>query len=103
MVPRAPDRKGASPAADLGRYAGLGFQFAFTLALFGAAGWWLDEKLGTRPWLLIAGIFLGAVLAFIALLWAVPTSNSKAAKGSRTIEGSANAPRSPRDKRPPEP
>ena len=69
MVSRSPDKDGAPPsagarvdgskhAADLGRYAGLGFQFAATLLLFGAAGWWLDGKLGTDPWLLIAGIFL---------------------------------------------
>lgn len=62
-----------SPAglADLGRYAGLGMQFAGSVALFGALGWWLDKRIGTGPWLLVLGLFLGAGLAFFALLRAV--------------------------------
>ena len=63
-------------SADLGRYAGLGLQFAASVVLFGAGGWWLDGRFGTRPWLLIVGLFLGAGLAFYALLRAVPTSRS---------------------------
>ena len=59
-------------AVDLGRYAGLGFQFAATQLLFAAAGWWLDKKLGTGPWLLVAGVFLGAAGAFVSILRAVP-------------------------------
>lgn len=57
---------------DFARYAGLGAQFALTLVAFGALGWWLDSKLGTEPWLLVAGIFLGAGGGFLALLRAVP-------------------------------
>ena len=60
---------------ELGRYAGLGFKLAGSVVLFGAAGWWLDRKLGTTPWLLIVGVFLGAGLAFVSLLRAVPPSN----------------------------
>lgn len=74
MDPSAPSRKGASGASDLGRYAGLGVQFAASMALMGALGWWLDGKFGTSPWLLITGVFAGAVGGFIALLRAVPAS-----------------------------
>lgn len=59
-------------AVDLSRYAGLGMQFAVTLLLFVGAGIWLDKKLGTEPWLLIAGVLLGGTGAFIAILRAVP-------------------------------
>jgi F0F1-type ATP synthase assembly protein I len=59
---------------DYARYAGLGFQFGATLLLFGALGWWLDQKLGSAPWLLIAGVFIGAAIAFYALIRAVPSS-----------------------------
>ncbi len=41
------------------RYAGLGTQFAATLGVFGALGWWLDTRLGSSPWLLLVGIFTG--------------------------------------------
>ncbi len=63
-----------SALGDLGRHAGLGFQFAAVLALFALAGWWLDGKLGTQPWLLVLGCLLGAVGATIALVRAVPPS-----------------------------
>ena len=57
---------------DLGRYAGLGLQFAASLALFGALGWWLDRRLSSSPWLMILGMLGGAALAFVSLLRAVP-------------------------------
>lgn len=58
---------------ELGKYAGLGLQFAATFMLFGAFGYWLDHEWGTRPWFLIAGIFLGATGAFIWLVRQMPT------------------------------
>lgn len=62
--------------AELGRYAGLGMQFAASVLLFGAAGWWLDGRVGTRPWLFVVGLLLGAVLAFVSLLRAVANDRS---------------------------
>lgn len=55
-------QRGALP--ELGRLAGLGVQFAVTVALCAAAGWWADGGLGTSPWLLIAGALIGAAAAF---------------------------------------
>ena len=77
----APKKQRIAEATDLGRYAGLGFQFAATLVLFGALGWWLDSKLGTGPWLLIGGIFLGATGAFVALLRAVGGASGTRPRG----------------------
>jgi len=85
MVPTTPQdkkREEVEQALDLGRYAGLGFQFAGVMLAFGALGWWLDGLLGTRPWLLIAGVFLGAAGAFIALLRAVPGGRTSSASTS---------------------
>ena len=81
----APGKRTITAATDLGRYAGLGFQFAGTLCAFGALGWWLDTKLGSSPWLLIAGVFLGATGAFVALIRAVgaPTRTPRAPRGPR--------------------
>jgi F0F1-type ATP synthase assembly protein I len=70
-------RARATVMGDLGRHAGLGFQFAGVLALFALAGWWLDEKLGTTPWSLVLGCLLGAVGATIALVRAVPSAGSR--------------------------
>ena len=53
---------------EVNRKSGLAYAAAFSL--FGAvvagliAGWLLDRWLGTAPWLLVAGIVLGAVAGF---------------------------------------
>jgi F0F1-type ATP synthase assembly protein I len=86
MDPRAPSRKTISAASDLGRYAGLGAQFVGSIALVGALGWWLDGKFGTSPWLLITGIFAGAVGGFIAMLRAVPPARGVTHRGEHAHE-----------------
>jgi F0F1-type ATP synthase assembly protein I len=43
-------------------------QFAGTFLLTGWLGWWLDGQLGTSPWLLLVGIFLGAAGGFYSLV-----------------------------------
>jgi F0F1-type ATP synthase assembly protein I len=40
--------------------AGLGLQFAVALVLFGYAGQWVDQRLGTSPVGLLAGVLVGA-------------------------------------------
>ena len=50
------------------RYAGVGLQFAATLGVFGLLGWWLDGRLGSGPWLLIGGVFLGFFLGTVSLV-----------------------------------
>ena len=47
-------------------YLNLGWTFAVTMALGVLGGWWLDGKLGTRPWLLLAGAALGITAAFVS-------------------------------------
>ncbi len=57
-----------------GRYATLGIQFVASMCVLGFAGYWVDGKLGTSPWLLILGLFLGAAGGFYSLLLAVPSA-----------------------------
>ena len=52
--------------------AALGMSYGATILLFVGAGWWLDDRFGTTPWLLIAGSLLGATGGFISLLKKVP-------------------------------
>jgi F0F1-type ATP synthase assembly protein I len=77
LDPQPENHDEVEQALGLGRYAGLGFQFAGALVAFGALGWWLDGLLGTSPWLLIAGVFIGAAGAFVALLRAVPAARAR--------------------------
>jgi len=51
---------GPSPAS----LAGAGVQFVISILLFLYVGKWLDGRLGTAPWLLMAGVFVGAGAGF---------------------------------------
>jgi F0F1-type ATP synthase assembly protein I len=50
-----------------GQFAGHGL--TFVVAILGGLylGQWLDRKLGTAPWLLIAGVFVGAGASFYSM------------------------------------
>ena len=50
-----------------GEFAGIGLQFALSIMAGVYAGQWLDERLGSAPWLLIVGVFLGAGLSFYSM------------------------------------
>jgi ATP synthase protein I len=51
---------GPSPAS----FAGAGAQFVVSILLFLYVGKWLDSRLGTAPWLLMIGVFVGAAAGF---------------------------------------
>lgn len=53
--PGADRRQAANSAA-------VGIQFTATILAFLFGGRWLDDRLGTSPWLLLLGLFLGFVL-----------------------------------------
>lgn len=52
---------------DAGPLLGLGMQMALTMALFAGGGFWLDRKLGTQPWLTLAGAVIGVATLFYYL------------------------------------
>ncbi|MDQ6888448.1 MAG: AtpZ/AtpI family protein [Gemmatimonadota bacterium] len=45
----------------------MGVQFVLAILLFVFAGKWLDQKLGSSPWLLIVGAFVGASAGFYSM------------------------------------
>lgn len=47
----------------LGLASGVGFSIVGSIALWVLAGRWLDKRLGTEPWALIAGIIVGLISA----------------------------------------
>ncbi len=53
---------------DSARKSGLAYGAAlalfFSIAAFLGIGWALDNRLGTKPWLLVAGIVVGAIIGF---------------------------------------
>ena len=60
-------RQDPDKGVPVGEYAGLGIQFAASIVVFLYVGQWLDRKLGTAPWLLLAGVFLGAGGSFYSM------------------------------------
>ncbi len=65
----AADRKESAPkpASDSpapSTYASAGLQFALAIILFLFLGQWLDNRFGTTPIFVIAGVFIGAGAAF---------------------------------------
>lgn len=63
----ARQRKAPTPTASAGEVAGVGLQFAGAILLFLFAGRWLDSRLGTAPWLLLLGVFVGAGAGFFSI------------------------------------
>ena len=62
-----PGDKGSEEGFSVGEFAGVGLQFAVSILVFLYLGQWLDRKLGTAPWLLIIGAFLGAGASFYSM------------------------------------
>lgn len=47
------------------RFVGLGFELVFPMILGSFLGHWLDRKLGSTPWFLLAGVLLGMAAGFL--------------------------------------
>jgi F0F1-type ATP synthase assembly protein I len=56
-----------SSVGSAGEVMGVGLQFAGSILVFLFVGRWLDTRLGTGPWLLLAGVFIGAGAGFYSL------------------------------------
>ncbi|MGH7200629.1 MAG: AtpZ/AtpI family protein [Planctomycetaceae bacterium] len=52
------------------------------LALPALLGWWLDRKLGTEPWLLIALAILGFLVSLLHLLRLAKVLGKRSADGT---------------------
>ena len=66
-----PGPEGPSPAS----FAGAGAQFVLAILLFLYIGKWLDAKLGTSPWLLMIGVFVGAAAGFYSFYRRIMSSS----------------------------
>ena len=52
-------------------YFGMALTFVVAILLFGAAGWFLDGLLGTRPLFAIIGAFVGGFGGFMRIYYRV--------------------------------
>lgn len=68
----AGDQKGSDPREIIrasGQFMGHGLTWALSVLLFMAVGWWADSKLGTTPFLMVLGAFVGAGAGFYSLYY----------------------------------
>lgn len=73
--------------SQAGEVLGVGLQFAGAIILFLFLGRWLDERLGTEPWLLLIGVLMGAVAGFVSLyrqLVVAPRERERRQRESKT-------------------
>ena len=61
---------------------GVGWYVSVSI-LFGViAGRWLDDRFGSEPWLLIAGLLLGITVAFYGIYRMIPKIVNGGSKGN---------------------
>lgn len=48
------------------RFVGIGFEIAVPVLLGLGGGYWLDQRFGTKPWLLLVGALMGMVAGFVS-------------------------------------
>ncbi len=78
---RTPDGSDDS-GTSLSRLAGVGIQFGAVISLFALAGYWLDDRIGSSPWLLLLGVLLGFAGGTVSLVKAVTRLKKNADGGS---------------------
>jgi len=83
---------GPKGSSDLFRYAGVGMQFSATIGVFALIGHGLDRWLGTDPWLMIAGVFLGFGGGLYSMILRLGPS-SRATPRKKPDETSSGGPR----------
>ena len=79
----------------IGQLSTVGFSFVFALVLGFGGGYFLDSKLGTRPWLSLLGFFLG-LAAGVVNVYRIMKSAGAIKPGSppaRTDETDSTRPR----------
>jgi F0F1-type ATP synthase assembly protein I len=84
-----PDRPSADrdDAISPLRFLSGGVEFAVTCVAAALAGRWLDDRLGTEPWL-TAGLL---IVAFASATWVLLRSLTRAGNGSGPTDGSRSS------------
>jgi ATP synthase protein I len=59
----------------IGQLSTIGMSFVFALVIGFGAGFWLDGRLGTKPWLSFVGFFLGLAAGVLNVYRVLQLSN----------------------------
>jgi ATP synthase protein I len=80
-----------TPATSPAMLAGAGIEFLGAILIGVFAGQWLDKKLGTAPWLLLLGTFLGAAAGFVHLIRTLTTAQRRAKSREQSSSRTRNS------------
>jgi ATP synthase protein I len=61
----------------IGQLSSIGMSFVFALVIGFGAGYWLDGVLGTRPWLMFVGFFMGLAAGVLNVYRVMQLANKK--------------------------
>lgn len=76
-MPGNDDEKLGGKLQSVGPFLTLGLQLAVTVIVFFFIGRYADDKLGTKPWMMIAAIFIGSVGGMIKFFHTVMELSKK--------------------------
>ncbi len=65
----------------LARISGIGWYVAGSIGLGVLVGWWLDRQFDTEPVLLLVGLLLGVIAAFVGMIRLLGALGKKRSKG----------------------
>lgn len=68
----------------IGTYGTVGLDFAVAVVIGFLGGWWLDNKLGSKPWLSVVGLLLGVAAGFNLLFKAAKRMREEAEQDERS-------------------
>ncbi len=80
----AEEKKFAGTMKDLSPYLTLGLQLAITVVIFFFLGKYADAYFGTKPWLMVAAILLGAAGGLIKFFTTVIALGKKEEREQHT-------------------
>lgn len=79
-----------------GSLLGIGIQLVVTILAFAALGWWLDGKLDTTPWLLLAGLLFGATGGMISFIRTALKAGGQGSRPKKPVVGDGTGRDEPR-------
>lgn len=65
---RQPDGRSDSSLQSWYRMTGAGVEFIVAVLLFGGIGWFIDHRMGTSPWCMMSGFFIGFAVGLYMLI-----------------------------------
>ena len=68
---------------DALKYTQITGMLVAPMLAFGAIGFWLDRKYGTKPWFLLAGLIFGMIGGFVNFFRLVLPSKERGADGEK--------------------